>query len=80
MRGLITSRSDSTNLKEVINVNKVIIVPIVAVLAMVVKLITGIELDQETQAVIAESVGYVVLGVTGVIGVVKSFDKKKEDK
>lgn len=56
--------------------SKVIIVPIVAVLALVVKAITGIEIDADTQTAVVEFIGYISLGVVGVIGVVKNFKNK----
>jgi uncharacterized membrane protein len=60
--------------------SKAVIAPIVAVLAMALGGIFDVKIGEDTQAQITEFIGYVVLGTVGVIGVIKDYRKKKEQK
>lgn len=60
------------------NMNKTVIIPIVAVLALVAKLVYGIEVNQITQDQVSELVTAIVLGITGLIGVVKNYKKESD--
>lgn len=54
-----------------------IILPIVAVLSLLVKLVFGIEIGEELQAQIADALLNAVLAVIAIFGVVKAHKNKK---
>lgn len=55
-----------------------IIIPVLTLIALVVKSIFGIEIGEETIEQIADGIVTLGLGVITVIGVVKSHQKKEE--
>ena len=54
-----------------------IILPVIAVLALCIKSVFGIEINEELQSTIADAVLAVVLAVMGILGVVKAHQSKK---
>lgn len=57
-----------------------IVVPIVAVIALLFKEVFGIELDGSQQAVIADGVIAIGLAGVGIYGVFKTYRKKYESR
>lgn len=55
-----------------------IIVPIVALFALVMKQVFGIELGETEQAQIADGILAISLGAVALIGVLSKHNKKKE--
>lgn len=55
---------------------KTMIAPIVAVVALLVKTFFGIEIEEDLQNQIIETIGMVVLAVVAVHGVVKNHKKE----
>lgn len=54
-----------------------IIIPIISALCLLVKLVFGIEINQELQSEIADAVLAVTLTAITVLGVIKSHQSKK---
>jgi uncharacterized protein (DUF697 family) len=62
-------------------VPKTLIFPIVAVVAMLAKVVFGVEISEDEQAVIVENIATVVIAGTALYSIVKNIVKKvKENK
>lgn len=57
---------------------KTMIIPFIALLCVVVKSVTGIEIGADVQEVIADAIFYVATAATLVYGIVKNHKEDKE--
>lgn len=54
-----------------------IVLPVIAVIALLIKTVFGIEIDHELQSSIADATVAITLAVIGVLGVIKNHQSKK---
>jgi hypothetical protein len=57
-------------------VSKAVVIPVVAVIAMIAKVVFGIEISESEQAVIVENVVTVVIAGMALYSIVKNIVKK----
>lgn len=56
-----------------------IFIPILSVIALIIKAVTGYEIGEEVIQQVADLLVTVSLGVIGIVGIIKTYSKKAKD-
>lgn len=56
-----------------------IFIPILSVIALIIKAVTGYEIGEEVIQQVADLLVTVTLGVIGIVGIIKTYSKKAKD-